>query len=289
MSGTSLTSAELVVLHEDNHVLAVFKPAGVLVQSDRTGDPSLQDTAKVWLKERHGKPGNVFLGIVHRLDRPVAGVVLFAKTSKAAARLSQQFRERTVRKEYRAVVLGVPAPARGTLRHHLRRDEERRRTAVVGAEAHGAQAAALEYEVLATGGGCALLAVRPATGRSHQIRLQLAAAGHPIVGDTKYGAPAALPDRRIALYAARVAVQHPTRAEELCVESPAPPDWPWPPPAALTGPPAPAPPPSGPRPRPGAAADRPRGPGPRGAPPRPRAGRPGPPRGGRGGSAGRGR
>jgi 23S rRNA pseudouridine1911/1915/1917 synthase len=278
MSGTAITPAELVVLYEDNHVLAVFKPAGVLVQADRTGDPSLQETARAWLKERHGKPGNVFLGIVQRLDRPVAGVVLFAKTSKAAARLSEQFRRRTVEKEYRAVVFGTPSPARGTLVHHLRRDDATRRTQVVDADEDGAQAASLDYEVLAAEGGRSLLAVRPHTGRAHQIRRQLAQAGHPLLGDTKYGAPAPLPDRRIALYAAHVAVQHPTRDERVRVVSPEPPGWPWPPP----GRPAP----SAPTRPPGAAA---RCAAPKGAP-RPRSdGPPGPPRGGRGGSSGRAR
>ena len=231
--GTALAPGDLRILYEDNHLLAVYKPAGVLVQTDRTGDPSLQDTAKAWLKERDAKPGNVFLGIVHRLDRPVAGVVLFAKTSKAAGRIAAQFRERTVAKEYRAVVHGLPGSARGTLRDHLARDEERRRTHVVREGATGAREAALDFEVLARVPAFSLLAVRPRTGRSHQIRLQLAAAGHPILGDTKYGAAAPLADRRIALYAAEIEVRHPTRDEIVRVVSPEPPDWPWPPPRAV--------------------------------------------------------
>ena len=230
MGGTVLDPSGLEILHEDNHVLAVYKPAGVLVQTDRTGDASLQDTVRAWLKRRDDKPGNVFLGIVHRLDRPVAGVVLFAKTSKAAARLSARFRARDVRKTYRGVVLGVPAPAEGQLRDALVRDEARRLTRVVAEGTPGARAAALGYRTLDSRDGCALLEISPRTGRAHQIRVQLAHAGWPLLGDTKYGAPAPLPSRAIALYAAGIEVAHPVREEPVSVAVDPPEGWPWPPP-----------------------------------------------------------
>ena len=179
---------ELQVLYEDNHLLAVYKPAGVLSQGDETGDPTLLDAAKAWLKHKYAKPGNVFLGLVHRLDRPVAGVLLFAKTSKAAGRLSAEFRTGRVEKVYRAVVEGTPEPPEQTLTSAVVKDEEARRSRLVEAGTAGAREAALHYRVLGTGKGVSLLAVVPQTGRRHQFRVQLAGIGHPILGDVKYGA-----------------------------------------------------------------------------------------------------
>ena len=215
----------LQILYEDNHLLGVYKPAGVLVQGDATGDPTLLDLAKSYIAERYAKPGNVYLGLVHRLDRPVAGVVLFARTSKAAGRLSKQFRERTVEKVYWAIVEGRPKPPRGVVTDYVSR--ERRRSQIQQAATEGAKLAELRYRTLETRARQSLLEVSLGTGRHHQIRAQLAHHGHPIVGDVKYGASAALPKKRIALLAKRLIVSHPTRDETVKLESPVPGDWPW--------------------------------------------------------------
>lgn len=225
--GASLAPHELVVLYEDNHLLAVFKPAGVLVQTDRTGDPSLQETAKAWLKERYAKPGNVFLGIVHRLDRPTPGVVLFARTSKAAGRLSAQFRERAVEKVYEAVVRGTPHPARGRLVNRLAKDPGTGSVRVLPPDSRQGQEARLEYTVVASEGERSLVSVRLETGRSHQIRVQLAAAGHPIVGDRRYGGPAGPRPDAVALLARRLTVAHPIKGDPVVIEAATPEWWPW--------------------------------------------------------------
>ena len=214
------------VLYEDNHLLAVYKPSGLLVQGDRTGDPCLLNLGKRWLKQRYHKPGKVFLAMVHRLDRPVAGVVLFARTSKAASRLSQQFRERTVSKAYLAVVHGVMADESGRLIDHIERRE--RLSCVVPAPTDKSQEARLRYRVLAKDLEKSLLRISLETGRRHQIRIQLAHMGHPILGDLRYGADSPLPDRQIALLAHKLAVDHPTRGERLVLTCPIPRLWPWP-------------------------------------------------------------
>ena len=214
------------VFFEDNHLLAVYKPAGLLVQGDRTGDVCLLDLAKRWLKVLYQKPGKVFLGMVHRLDRPVAGVVLFARTSKAASRLSHQFRERTVTKTYLAVVEGRMPKTSGRLRHHIERSS-RLSHVVQGATAHS-KTASLHYEVLGRDRGRSLVRIGLETGRRHQIRLQLAHAGCPILGDRRYGAAAMLPDREIALLANHLEIDHPTRGQRLILTCPPPDGWPWP-------------------------------------------------------------
>ena len=188
------SAPSLEILFEDNHLIAVYKNLGVLTQSDRTGHDSLFDQTKRWIKHHAGKRGNVYLGLVHRLDRPVAGVVLFAKTSKAAGRLSKQIRERTVRKLYQAVVRGLPAKEEEQLEHFLLNGPANRVIAH-RRQVHESKLARLSYRVLERRKDCALLEVELETGRKHQIRVQLAAIGHPIVGDRKYGddqAPPAL-------------------------------------------------------------------------------------------------
>jgi 23S rRNA pseudouridine1911/1915/1917 synthase len=205
------SGAPLRVLFEDNHHIAVFKPARVLTQGDETGDPSLMDLTKAWLKEKYRKPGNVFLGLLHRLDRPVAGVVLFAKTSKGASRLSEQFRTREVSKIYWAVVEGNVGASHGELRHYLRTEETGKVT--LGSEPYeGAKVARLSYRRLEESGRTTLLEVTLETGRKHQIRAQLAAMGHPIVGDTRYGASRAKGEG-IALIAKRLEFRHPIQSE----------------------------------------------------------------------------
>jgi len=220
---------DLDILYEDNHLLAVYKPAGLLVQGDETGDPTLLEAAKAWLKNKYAKPGNVFLGLVHRLDRPVAGVLLFAKTSKAASRLAAQFREGRVEKIYRAVVEGRPEPAEDTLGGFLVKDRELNRSRLAQAETPGAKEVVLDYRVLGSAKGVSLVEIVPKTGRSHQIRVQLAGAGCPVVGDVKYGATNAFENGRIALYARVLRVTHPTRDEQVEVGADPPPGWPWPP------------------------------------------------------------
>ena len=214
------------VIYEDNHLLAVYKPSGLLVQGDRTGDVCLLDLGKRWLKARYHKPGKVFLAMVHRLDRPVAGVVLFARTSKAAGRLSRQFRERSVDKHYLAVVGGsVSGDADRLIDHIERRD---RLSRVVPTPTDGSQEARLGYTVLGRDSGKSLLKVSLETGRRHQIRIQLAHMGHPILGDLRYGAETPLPERQIALLAHHLMVEHPTRGDRLLFSSPIPQQWPWP-------------------------------------------------------------
>lgn len=217
---------DLSVIFQDSHLLVVSKPAGMPVQADPSGDPALLDIAKLWLKVTLGRPGNVYLGLVHRLDRPVAGVVLFARTSKAAARLSKQFRERVPEKVYRAVVEGVPEASRGELVHFLRKEKSLKAT-VFSRETPGAKEARLGYEVIETLNGASVLEVRLQTGRFHQIRAQLAFIGHPIVGDRKYRAKASLPGRQIALYAHSLTIKHPINKKALCFVSPPPAGWPF--------------------------------------------------------------
>lgn len=214
------------VLYQDNHLLALYKPSGLLVQGDHTGDICLLDLGKTWLKALYNKPGKVFLGMVHRLDRPVAGVVLFARTSKAAARLSRQFRERSVEKTYLAIVDAVMPKESGRLVHHVERID--RQSRVVSKSTGSSREASLHYQVLGRDGERSLLRIRLETGRRHQIRIQLAHMGCPILGDLRYGAAAALPGRQIALLAHHLVVDHPTRGRRVELTCPLPRGWPWP-------------------------------------------------------------
>lgn len=220
----------VTVLFEDNHCLALDKPAGLLTQGDATGEPSLVDWARDYLKKRYAKPGNVYVGLVHRLDRPTSGVVLLARTSKSAARLSEQFREGTVEKVYWAVVEGLCPADEGEWTDTLSKDEARNVVEVVAAGSAGARVARLAFRVLGRLGRTSTLELRPITGRSHQLRVQLAARGLPIVGDRKYGAKtelrAADGGHRVALHARALTFTHPTRKEAISVVAPVPEDWP---------------------------------------------------------------
>jgi 23S rRNA pseudouridine1911/1915/1917 synthase len=215
----------LRVLYEDNHLLGVYKPGGVLVQGDRTKDETLFDLARAYLKEKYRKPGNVFLGLVHRLDRPVSGVVMYAKTSKAASRLAREFAAREVEKTYFAVVSGEPAKDEGDIASFIERVHKRSR--VSGPESGRAKEALLSYRVLERRSGLSLLEIVPRTGRHHQIRIQLSGIGLPVVGDIKYGSPGVLPDKTIALHAGVLEVNHPTRDERVRLVAPPPANHPW--------------------------------------------------------------
>lgn len=228
----------LRILYEDNHLLAVDKPAGLLVQGDRSGEPTLLEEARLYLKEKYAKPGNVYVGLVHRLDRNVSGVVLLARTSKAAARLSAQFRQGLTTKTYLAVVGGTLPAASGTAGKIGTSGTLRAWLAPAGDD-HGVTAAALEawpgakesllhYEVVDRTTGWTLVRVHPVTGRRHQIRAQFALVGCPLLGDVKYGCPRTLPDHRIALHALRLEISHPVGARPLNLACDPPVDWPWP-------------------------------------------------------------
>ena len=217
----------LDILYLDNHLIAVCKPAGILTQSDNSGGVSLMDQVKDWIKTEYKKPGKVFLGLVHRLDRPVSGIVVFARTSKGASRLSEQFRKQTTKKIYRALVEGTPQSQQASLTHYLRKEKSLKATVFPRATPN-AKEALLDYEVIETLQNTSLLDIHLHTGRFHQIRAQLAFIGHPIVGDKKYGAHSALPEGQIALHAQRILFNHPTSKEEIIIDCPPPKNWPCP-------------------------------------------------------------
>ncbi len=197
----------------------------MLTQSDDSGEASLMDQVKDWIKTEYKKPGKVFLGLVHRLDRPVSGVVVFGRTSKGASRLSEQFRQKTTKKIYRALVEGTPEPQQASLTHYMRKEKSLKAT-VFPRPTPDAKEALLAYEVIETSGTTSQLDIHLHTGRFHQIRAQLAFIGHPIVGDKKYGANSTLPEGRIALNARRMIFNHPTSKEEIIIDCPPPQDWP---------------------------------------------------------------
>jgi len=226
-------SESLAVLYEDNHCLAVAKPAPLLTQGVPPGIPTLEAMAKAYLREKHDKPGNVYLGIPHRLDRPVSGVVLFARNTKAARRLAEQFAQRTVRKLYWALVEGEVAEVEGRWEDWMVKSPEEARSMIVAADTPGAQLATLSYRRLRMDRARTLLEVNLETGRMHQIRVQAASRGHPVLGDVFYGGslpfgpPAELPrDRIIALHALQLTFLHPILYEPITVTAPVPTYWP---------------------------------------------------------------
>lgn len=212
------------VLYEDNHLLAVAKPAGLPTMGVSAGKPSLVTAAKLYLKRKYDKPGNVYLGVVSRLDAPVTGVVLFARTSKAAARLNQQFRLGEVQKLYWALVRPVPDPQRGACIDWLQRDLRHRRVHVATPTSPRVQEARLQYRTLKRSSGTALVEVRLETGRKHQIRIQLGSRGWPILGDRKYGSRGSFPDG-IALHARTLEVRHPVGQAPVRITAPLPDSW----------------------------------------------------------------
>jgi 23S rRNA pseudouridine1911/1915/1917 synthase len=221
----------LSVLFEDNHCLAVAKPAPLLTQAP-PGVPSLEAMVKAYIQERYHRIGNIYLGVPHRLDRPVSGVVLFARTTKAARRLSEQFQHRTVKKTYWAAVEGMVQPTDGSWEDWLRKVEDEARAERAEPHSAAAQLSVTHYRCLASQGGGTLLELRPETGRMHQIRVQASLRGWPVRGDTLYGArlpfgpPAELPrDRTIALHARALTFLHPIRYESITIEAPLPDAW----------------------------------------------------------------
>jgi 23S rRNA pseudouridine1911/1915/1917 synthase len=220
----------LEVLCEDGPVLAVNKPAGLLTQGVPQGLPTLESQVRDYIRQKYAKAGNVYLGIPHRLDRPTSGVIVFARNSKAAARLAEQFYDRRVQKQYLAIVEGTPDEAEGDLTDWLLKDAVRAHVECVPPDTLGAKAASLRYKVVATIGDRTLLRVEPRTGRMHQIRVQLASRGWPIVGDVQYGASSAAPSADkpgdvIALHAQRLTIFHPVRYDELRLTAPFPAEW----------------------------------------------------------------
>lgn len=210
------------MIYEDNHLLVAFKPPGMLSQSDETGDVDLLTLSKQWLKQRYQKPGKVFLGLVHRLDRPASGLMVFARTSKAAARLSTQFRDRLVEKRYWAVVQGTLRGS-GSMEDYLIKNG--RLSSVVPAHVPRAKRAVLQWEALEHQAETTLVDIRLQTGRAHQIRCQFASRNHPLVGDLRYGAERVWDGRNLALHAWLLALDHPTRKERLLWREDAPAAW----------------------------------------------------------------
>lgn len=215
------------VVYEDNHIIIVNKQSGEIVQGDKTGDTPLSDIVKQYIKEKYNKPGNVFLGVVHRLDRPVSGLVVFAKTSKALSRLNEMFRTGDVHKTYWAIVKKNDIAPEATLTDWLTRNERQNKSYAHNREVPGAKKAVLSYKVRSMSDNYMLLEVRLMTGRHHQIRCQLAHMGCPIKGDLKYGSPRSNPDGSISLMSHRVEFVHPVSKETIAVEAPVPDDRLW--------------------------------------------------------------
>lgn len=211
------------ILYEDNHLIAVNKAPGEIVQGDKTGDKPLSDTLKEYIKLKYNKPGEVFLGVPHRLDRPTSGVVLFTRTSKALVRLNEMFKNHdAMRKTYWAIVQGAPKLPEARLENYLIRNEPQNKSYIAKPGAKDAKLAVLTYRTLAKGDHYSLLEVELLTGRHHQIRCQLAAIGCPIKGDLKYGAKRSNPDGSISLHARQITFVHPVRKEQLTITAPVP-------------------------------------------------------------------
>ena len=212
----------MTVVYEDNHIIVVNKTASEIVQGDKTGDTPLSETVKQYLKEKYNKPGNVFLGVTHRLDRPVSGLVVFAKTSKALSRLNDMFRNGEVKKTYWAIVKNRPQELEGELTNWLVRNEKQNKSYAYDKEVKDSKKAVLCYKTIAHSQNYHLLEVDLKTGRHHQIRCQLAKMGCPIKGDLKYGFPRSNPNGSICLHARRIAFIHPVSKESIEIEAPVP-------------------------------------------------------------------
>ena len=215
------------VLYEDNHIIIINKAAGEIVQGDKSGDESLCDTMKAYIKEKYAKPGNVFIGLPHRLDRPVSGIVVFAKTSKALERLNRMFSEGNVKKIYWALTKGIPVPAEAELESWILRNEKMNKSFSYPKEVKGSKRAVLHYRLAAASQNYNLIEVELKTGRHHQIRCQLSSIGCPIKGDLKYGAQRSNPDGSISLHARYIEFTHPVSKELIAITAPLPSNRLW--------------------------------------------------------------
>lgn len=221
------TKDNLQVVHEDNHLIVVNKRVGDIVQGDKTGDKPLVDVVKEYIKDRYNKPGEVFLGVVHRLDRPTTGIVVFARTSKALTRMNALFSQRETQKTYWAVVKNKPAKATDNLVHYLKRNEKNNTSKAHSKEVPESKKASLDYTILKSLDNYHILEIHLHTGRHHQIRAQLSAIGSPIKGDLKYGFDRSNPDGGIHLHARKLVFVHPVTQETLVLEAPTPKDVLW--------------------------------------------------------------
>jgi len=218
---------QLQVLYEDNHLIALNKGTSDLVQGDKTGDLSLDKRLKIFLKQKYNKPGNVFVGVIHRLDRPVSGVVLFAKTSKGLSRMNKLFQQKDLQKTYWAIVKNKPPQPEDRLMHYLVRNEKKNKSFAYSKPQKNSKHAELSYRVVGSSDRYHLLSIDLHTGRHHQIRAQLAAIGSPIKGDLKYGYPRSNPDGGISLHAREISFEHPVKLEPIRIVADPPPDKLW--------------------------------------------------------------
>lgn len=207
------------IIYEDNHLIAVNKPAGVSVHSDESGDETLVDVVKAYIKKEYNKPGDVFLGVIHRIDRPVSGVVIFARTSKALTRMNDLLKKREIKKVYLAIVRSIPENLEGSLEHYLYKDTKKNRARIHQSDKKGAKLSRLTYKYTSGMSGFHMLEVRPETGRSHQIRIQLASMGTPIVGDLKYGFSNPNQDKSICLHCKEMSFIHPVKKEPISIRA----------------------------------------------------------------------
>lgn len=221
------TKENLEVLYEDNHILIVNKKAGDIVQGDKTGDTPLSEIAKKYIKDKYNKPGNVFLGVVHRLDRPTSGIIIFARTSKALERLNKMLREKTIQKTYWALVKNKPQKDVDSLIHFLKKNPKNNKSTVFTKEIEGSKKAILHYKTIKSLDNYHLLEIDLETGRHHQIRTQLAYIGSPIKGDLKYGFSRSNKDGSIHLHARKIQFTHPVSKEEISLDAPLPKDAIW--------------------------------------------------------------
>ncbi|MGY0407633.1 MAG: RluA family pseudouridine synthase [Polaribacter sp.] len=221
------TKENLHVLFEDNHIIIINKRSGDITQGDKTGDKPLSDIVKEYVKEKYNKPGNVFIGTVHRLDRPTSGAVIFARTSKALERLNKMLREKTIQKTYWALVKNVPKKKEETLINFLKKDNKKNKSFVYKKEIEGSKKAILHYKIIKKLDNYSLLEIALETGRHHQIRTQLSYIGSPIKGDLKYGFDRSNKDGSISLHARKISLMHPVSKEEITIIAPAPNDAIW--------------------------------------------------------------
>ncbi len=221
------TKENLQVLHEDNHIIIINKRAGDIVQGDKTGDKPLSDVVKEYIKDKYDKPGNVFLGTVHRLDRPTSGIVIFARTSKALERLNKMLRDKEINKTYWAVVKKEPSPKKNTLTHWLKKNPKNNKSTAHKSEVNGSKKSILHYNIIKKLDHYSLLEIDLETGRHHQIRCQLSSIGSSIKGDLKYGAPRSNKNGSIHLHAKKIHFTHPVNKESISITAPTPKDPIW--------------------------------------------------------------